>query len=91
MDSRHRNWSEMFVANRDQFGPELQMLDTSTRASSSRVKPAAVVPSPVTPAAQLELLWAQSVELRERALQVRAVSMEVRAMARDMRLRRAEA
>jgi hypothetical protein len=38
-------------------------------------------------ALRLEDLWAQSISLREHALQVRAASMEVRAIARDMRLR----
>jgi hypothetical protein len=89
MDSRHRNWSELFVANRNQFGPELQMLDMTTRPSPASTQTTAVAASPVSTPVQLELLWAQSVELRERALQVRAVSMEVRAIARDLRLRRA--
>jgi hypothetical protein len=80
MDSRHRNWSEMFAATADTVSA---LQACSTTASSN--PPA---PHVVPPASQLEELWAQSLALREHALHVRAVSMEVRAVARDMRLRR---
>jgi hypothetical protein len=76
MDMRLRDWTEMFGLR------HTQQVTIPAAAQPEKVK------SSVATCQDIEVLWAQSMALRERALEIRAVSMEVRAMARDMRLRR---
>jgi hypothetical protein len=85
MDSRHRNWNDMFGAG---IGgqPVSFGVSTTPAVTCPLSKPSASSPADLS-MAKLEELWAQSLALREHALQIRAVSMEVRAMARDLRLR----
>jgi hypothetical protein len=71
MDFRQRDWSEMFGADTGRATAPLTLTKLQDKST----------------ALMLEELWAQSVALREHALQVRAAAMEVRAMARDMRFR----
>jgi hypothetical protein len=76
MDMRLRDWTEMFGQH------HAQQVTIPAAAQSPDVV------ATITKSRDIEDLWAQSLALRERALEIRAVSMEVRAVARDMRLRR---
>jgi hypothetical protein len=83
MDSRQRNWSDLFGAPRG--GEPLVSVEFTPPPISTFSSPS--FPANLTPPEKLEELWARSQALREHALQVRAVSMEARAIARDVRLR----
>jgi hypothetical protein len=86
MDSRHRNWDDLFgTHSRGKPSGSVDVSSSTLPPQSKRAQSvAAIVPTSIV---DLEELWAQSLALREHALHVRAVSMEVRAMARDLRLR----